>query len=59
MEFMMQRCGYFNKTPDELTFYESTYLAGIPNAPSVYSEDDELGEERRLQVVDAINKYNK
>lgn len=49
--------GYFNKSPDELTFYEATYLAGLPNAPSIYSEDDELGEERRLQVVEAMNKY--
>ena len=51
--------GYFNKAPDELTFEESTYLAGLPNAPSVYSEDEELGEERRLQVVNAMNKYMK
>ena len=42
-----------------LTFYEATYLAGLPNAPSVYSEDDKLGEERRLQVVQAVNKYCK
>lgn len=49
--------GYFNKTPDELTLYEATYLAGLPNAPSVYSEDEELGEERRLQVVEAMEKY--
>lgn len=50
--------GFFNKEPSDLTFYESTYLAGLPNAPSVYSENDALGEERRLQVVEAINKYN-
>ncbi len=49
--------GYFNKSPDELTFYEATYLAGLPNAPSIYSNDDELGEERRLQVVKAMEKY--
>lgn len=49
--------GYFNKRPDELTFEEATYLAGIPNAPSIYSEDDKLGEERRLQVVEAMEKY--
>ena len=51
--------GYFNKAPKNLTFYEATYLAGLPNAPSVYSEDEKLGEERRLQVVEAVNKYNK
>ena len=51
--------GYFDKSPKDLSFYEATYLAGLPNAPSVYSEDDELGEERRLQVVNAMKKYNK
>lgn len=49
--------GYFDKNPDELTFYEATYLAGLPNAPSIYSEDEALGEERRLQVVNAMKKY--
>ena len=51
--------GYFDKSPKDLSFYEATYLAGLPNAPSVYSENDELGEERRLQVVNAMKKYNK
>lgn len=50
--------GYFNKAPKDLTFYEATYLAGLPNAPSVYSENEKLGEERRLQVVEAVNKYS-
>lgn len=49
--------GYFDKTPDELTLYEASYLAGLPNAPSVYSENDKLGEERRIQVVNAMKKY--
>ncbi len=49
--------GFFDKSPKDLTFYEATYLAGLPNAPSIYSEDDKLGEERRLQVVDAMKKY--
>lgn len=49
--------GFFDKTPDELTLYEASYLAGLPNAPSVYSENDELGEERRLQVINAMKKY--
>lgn len=50
--------GYFNKSPKYLTFYEATYLAGLPNAPSIYSGNEKLGEERRLQVVEALNKYN-
>ena len=51
--------GYFDKSPQDLTFYEATYLAGLPNAPSIYSEDKKLGEERRLQVVQAVEKYEK
>lgn len=50
--------GYFNKSPKDLNFYESTYLAGLPNAPSIYSNDEKLGEERRLQVINALEKYN-
>lgn len=49
--------GFFDKAPDELTLYEASYLAGLPNAPSVYSENDELGEERRVQVINAMKKY--
>ncbi|MBR1883583.1 MAG: transglycosylase domain-containing protein [Clostridia bacterium] len=29
--------GYFEKLPKDLTLYESTLLAGVPNAPSVYA----------------------
>ena len=49
--------GFFDKSPKDLSFYEATYLAGLPNAPSIYSENDELAEERRLQVVNAMKKY--
>ena len=37
--------GYFGKEPSQMTDYESTLLAGIPNAPSVYSltNSPELG----------------
>lgn len=49
--------GYFNKSPNKLTLYEATYLAGLPNAPSIYSENKELGEERRIQVENAMKKY--
>ena len=31
--------GYFNKKPSELTLDEASLLAGIPNAPSIYSLD--------------------
>ena len=45
--------GYFNKKPAQLNDYESTMLAGIPQAPSVYSLDanPELAEQRRQQVI--------
>ena len=49
--------GYFNKSPKDLSLYEATYLAGLPNAPSIYSENKELAEERRLQVENAMKKY--
>ena len=29
--------GYFNKHPKDLTLYEATLLAGVPNAPSIYA----------------------
>lgn len=51
--------GYFNKSLDELNFNECTLLAGIPNAPSIYSLDanPDLAEERAAQVVRAMEEY--
>lgn len=51
--------GYFNKSLDELNFNECTLLAGIPNAPSIYSLDSnpDLAEERAAQVVRAMEEY--
>lgn len=45
--------GYFGKKPAEMNEYECTMLAGIPNAPSVYSPDvnPTLAEQRRQQVL--------
>lgn len=50
--------GYFGKKPAELNDYEATMLAGIPNAPSVYSPDvsPELAEQRRQQVISCMVK---
>ena len=50
--------GYFSKSPKDLNHYEATYLAGLPNAPSVYSTDTELGEQRRLQVESAMKNQS-
>ncbi len=48
--------GYYGKNPSELTDAECAMLAGIPNAPSVYSprEDSELAKQRMKQVLDCI-----
>lgn len=48
--------GYFGKLPSEMNDYECTMLAGIPNAPSVYSPDvnPDLAEERRQQVLECM-----
>ncbi len=45
--------GYFGKEPMDMTEYESTLLAGIPNAPSRYAptKNPELAAKRQLQVV--------
>ena len=53
--------GYFNKEPIELSDYESTYIAGIPNAPSIYSSEknSNLAKKRHKLVLDAMVKYNK
>jgi membrane peptidoglycan carboxypeptidase len=44
--------GYFEKDPIDLNNYEATLLAGVPNAPSVYSPKVNLNlAERRQDVV--------
>ena len=44
--------GYYEKEPAELSDYEATILAGVPNAPSVYSPKVNLNlAERRQDVV--------
>ncbi len=44
--------GYYEKEPIELNDYEATLLAGVPNAPSVYSPKVNLNlAERRQDVV--------
>ena len=45
--------GYFGKLPKDMTDYESTLLAGIPNAPSIYAltNNPELANERQQQVL--------
>lgn len=50
---------YFNKLPKDMTDYEATLLAGIPNAPSVYSLDVNpvLAKQRQRQVVKKMVEF--
>ena len=52
--------GYFYKMPNEMNLYECTLLAGIPNAPSVYSPNvnPELSKQRQAQVLNKMLKYD-
>lgn len=45
--------GYLNKKPKDMTLFESTLLAGIPNAPSVYAptKNPDLAVQRQKQVI--------
>lgn len=51
--------GYFGKLPKDMTDYEATLLAGIPNAPSVYAltVNPELAGQRQRQVIHKMIKY--
>lgn len=48
--------GYFGKPPKDLTLAESAMLAGLPNAPSLYSPyvNFMLAKKRQLVVIDAM-----
>jgi monofunctional glycosyltransferase len=45
--------GYFNKSPKDMTDYESTLLAGVPNAPSKYAptKNLKLAQMRQKKVI--------
>ncbi|MBR0490872.1 MAG: transglycosylase domain-containing protein [Clostridia bacterium] len=51
--------GYYNKEPKDLTLYEASMLAGVPNAPSIYAPtvNPELAKQRQKQVLNAMVKY--
>lgn len=50
--------GYLNKNPKDMTLLESTLLAGIPNAPSVYAptKNPDLAVQRQKQVIQKMVK---
>lgn len=45
--------GYYKKEPKDMTLYEATLLAGVPNAPSIYAPTNNLrlAEQRQKQVI--------
>lgn len=48
--------GYLDKEPKDLTLYEASLLAGIPNAPSVYqlSNDNPYTYQRQKLILEAL-----
>ena len=48
--------GYYNKEPKDLTLDESSMLAGIPNAPSVYAPtvNPDLANQRQAHVLNTM-----
>lgn len=56
-----QACnGYLNKEPKDMTISDSTMLAGVPNAPSVYAPtvNLDLAVSRQKKVISSMVKYN-
>ena len=51
--------GYFGKHPWQMSAYECTLLAGIPNAPSVYAPtvNPELAAQRQQQVISDMVRW--
>lgn len=51
--------GYYNKTPKDLNLDESSMLAGVPNAPSVYAPtvNPTLAKKRQYHVLNTMLEY--
>lgn len=51
--------GYYKKEPKDLTLDEASMLAGIPNAPSVYSPsvNPDLAKKRQYHVINKMLEY--
>ncbi len=51
--------GYYKKEPKDLTLYEASMLAGIPNAPSVYAPtvNPDLAKSRQGKVIRSMVEY--
>lgn len=51
--------GYYHKKPKDLTLYEATMLAGVPNAPSVYAPtvNPDLAKSRQGKVIRSMVEH--
>ena len=51
--------GYYHKEPKDLTLAEASMLAGVPNAPSVYSPtvNPDLAKKRQKHVLNKMVEY--
>lgn len=51
--------GYYNKSPKDLDLNESSMLAGVPNAPSVYAPtvNPDLAKKRQYHVLNKMLEY--
>ena len=51
--------GYYNKSPKDLNLDESSMLAGVPNAPSVYAPtvNPDLAKKRQYHVLNTMLEY--
>lgn len=49
---------FFETEPSELTLGQSAYLAGLLQAPSIYSVDEEKALQRYEKVINAMKQYD-
>lgn len=51
--------GYYDKEPIDMNEYESSMMAGVPNAPSVYApnKNPDLAAQRQRQVLEKMVRY--
>ena len=51
--------GYYNKSPKDLNLDESSMLAGVPNAPSLYAPtvNPDLAKKRQYHVLNTMLEY--
>ena len=51
--------GYYDKEPIDMNEYESSMMAGVPNAPSVYAptKNPHLAAQRQRQVLEKMVRY--